>query len=91
MQGGRGQRGAWLVTLAGMPLKAHPLIEFDGNYGVHKFVKTGRGRMSLVLSHESPSPPSRLPTPWTKSYLVNIVASVPLAVVKQYVKHQRSR
>ena len=85
------EKGAWLVAMEVMPDHVHLLVEVDPQFGIHKLVKTIKGRTSRVLREEFPSLRSRLPTLWTNSYFVATTGGAPLAAVKRYVEQQKGR
>ena len=66
-----------------MPDHVHALVEVHPQFGIHRLIKTMKGRSSRVLRDEFPSLKSRLPTLWTNSYFVSTVGGAPLAVIKQ--------
>ena len=67
----------------------HLLINCDPQFGIHKVVKTMKGRSSRLLREEFPALKSRIPSLWTNSYFVSTVGGAPLAVIKQYIKDQQ--
>jgi len=67
----------------------HLLVEIDPQYGIHKLVRTMKGRSSRLLRSEFKNLKSRLPTLWTNSYFVSTVGGAPLAVIKQYIEQQK--
>src|SRR4051812_30629106 len=73
-----------LIELEVMPDHVHLLVEVDPQFGVHKLIKSVKGRSSRFLRQEFPRLRSRLPTLWTNSYFVSTVGGSPRAVVKQY-------
>lgn len=79
-----------ILGLEIMPDHVHLLFEVDPQFGIHRAVKTLKGRSSRLLRLEFPHLKSRLPTLWTNSYFVSTVGGAPLSVIKQYVEHQRS-
>jgi putative transposase len=78
-----------LIELEVMPDHVHLLVEVDPQFGIHKLVKTIKGRSSRLIRDEFPALRSRLPTLWTNSYFVSTVGGSPLAVVKQYIENQK--
>lgn len=64
-------------------------LEVDPQFGIHKAVKTIKGRTSRVLRTEFPWLRSRISTLWTNSYFVSTVGDAPLAMVKQYIENQK--
>ena len=72
-----------------MPEHVHLLLEVDPQFGIHKAVKTIKGRTSRILRTEFPWLRSRIPTLWTNSYFVSTVGGAPLAMVKQYIENQK--
>lgn len=79
-----------ILGLEIMPDHVHLLFEVDPQFGIHRAVKTLKGRSSRLLRLEFPHLKSRLPTLWTNSYFVSTVGGAPLSVIKQYVENQRS-
>lgn len=80
---------AELLELEVMPEHVHLLVEVDPQYGIHRLVRSIKGRSSRLLRQEFPWLKSRLPTLWTNSYFVSTVGGAPLEVVKQYIENQK--
>jgi putative transposase len=78
-----------LLGIEVMPDHVHLLVEVDPQFGIHRFVKSAKGRSSRLLRQEFPELRSRLPTLWTNSYFVSTVGGSPLAVVKRYLENQK--
>lgn len=78
-----------ILELEIMPDHVHLVIEVDPQYGIHRLVRTLKGRSSRLLRREFASIKSRLPTLWTNSYFVSTVGGAPLAVIKQYIENQK--
>ena len=72
-----------------MPDQVHLLVEVDPQFGIHRLIKTIKGRSSRVLRLEFKHLKSRLPTLWTNSYFVSTVGGAPLEIVKQYIENQK--
>jgi putative transposase len=72
-----------------MPDHVHLLVEVDPQFGIHKLVKTIKGRSSRLLRQEFPRLKSRLPSLWTHSYFVSTVGGAPLEIVKQDIENQK--
>ena len=83
------EHGAWLQALDVMPEHVHLLVEVDPQYGIHRLVKSLKGRSSRLLRQEFPHLRSRLPTLWTNSYFVATTGGAPLAAIKRYVEQQK--
>lgn len=83
------EKGADLVEMEVMPDHVHLLIGCDPQFGIHRVVRTLKGRSSRILRGEFPELKSRLPTLWTNSYFVSTVGGAPLAVIKQYIENQK--
>jgi putative transposase len=82
---------AQVIELEIMPDHVHLLIEVDPQYGIHRLVKKMKGYSSRILRMEFPFVKSRLPTLWTNSYFVSTVGGAPLAMIKQYIKNQKTK
>lgn len=80
---------AELIELEVMPDHVHLLVDVDPQFGIHRLVKTIKGRSSRLLRQEFPWLRSRLPTLWTNSYFVATVGGAPLKIVKQYIENQK--
>jgi putative transposase len=80
---------AEIFTLAVMPDHVHLLVEVDPQYGIHRLVRSLKGRSSRLLRQEFPHLRSRLPTLWTNSYFVSTVGGAPLEILKQYIEQQK--
>lgn len=72
-----------------MPDYVHLLIDCDPQFGIHRIVKTIKGRSSRLLRQEFPKLKSRLPTLWTNSYFVATCGGAPLNIIKQYIQNQK--
>jgi len=72
-----------------MPDHVHLLVEVDPQFGIHRLIKTIKGRTSRVLRLEFKQLKSRLPTLWTNSYFVSTVGGAPLEIIKQYIENQK--
>lgn len=73
-----------------MPDHVHLLLEVDPQFGIHKAVKTIKGRTSHVLRSEFKSLTTKIPSLWTNSYFVSTVGGSPLSVIKQYIESQKT-
>ena len=78
-----------VINLEIMPDHVHLLVEVDPQFGIHKLIKTIKGRSSRIIRSEFKWIKSRLPTLWSNSYFVSTVGGAPLDVIKQYVKTQK--
>jgi putative transposase len=79
-----------LIELELMPDHVHLLVEVDPQFGIHKLIKTIKGKTSRILRKEFPLLTTKLPTLWTNSYFVSTVGGAPLAVIKQYIENQKT-
>ncbi len=79
-----------LIEIEVMPDHVHMLVEVDPQYGVHRLVKSVKGRTSRMLRQEFNELTRKLPTLWTNSYFVSTVGGAPLAIVKQYIENQKN-
>lgn len=78
-----------ILEMEVMPDHVHILCEVDPQFGIHRFVKTVKGRSSRILREEFPWLKKRLPSLWTNSYFVSTVGGAPLQVIKQYIEQQK--
>lgn len=78
-----------MLELEVMPEHVHLLVEVDPQYGIHRLVRSIKGRSSRLLRQEFPWLKSRLPTLWTNSYFVSTVGGAPLEIIKQYIENQK--
>jgi putative transposase len=78
-----------ILEMEVMPDHVHILCEVDPQFGIHRFVKTVKGRSSRILRGEFPWLKKRLPSLWTNSYFVSTVGGAPLQVIKQYIEQQK--
>ena len=78
-----------LIEMEIMPDHVHLLIEVDPQFGIHKAIKTIKGKTSRILRQEFPKLCTRLPTLWTNSYFVSTVGGAPLEIIKQYIEGQK--
>ena len=79
-----------IIEMEIMPDHIHLLIEVAPQFGIHKAVKTIKGKTSHVLREEFPWLKTKLPTLWTNSYFVSTVGGAPLAIIKQYIENQKT-
>ena len=77
-----------IIEMEIMPDHVHLLVEVDPQFGIHKLIKTIKGKSSFLLRQEFPELRTRLPSLWTNSYFVSTVGGAPLAVIKQYIENQ---
>ncbi len=78
-----------MLELEVMPEHVHLLVEVDPQYGIHRLVRSIKGRSSRLLRQEYPWLKSRLPTLWTNAYFVSTVGGAPLEIIKQYIENQQ--
>ena len=78
-----------LYELEIMPDHVHLLLEVDPQFGVHKLIKTIKGRSSRLLREEFLFLKKRIPTLWTHSYFIATVGGAPLKVIKKYIEEQK--
>ena len=79
-----------LLEMEVMPDHVHLLLEVDPQFGIHKAVKTIKGRTSHVLRSEFKSLTTKIPSLWTNSYFVSTVGGAPLSVINQYIESQKT-
>lgn len=84
------ETGSEVVEMEIMPDHVHLLVGCDPQFGIHRLVRTIKGRSSRLLREEFPRLKSRLPSLWTNSYFVCTVGGAPLAVIKQYIETQKN-
>ena len=83
------EKGADLIEVEIMPDHVHLLLEVDPQFGIHKLIKTIKGRSSRILREEFPFLKKRIPTLWSHSYFVTTVGGAPLDRIKQYIEEQK--
>lgn len=79
-----------VIEMEIMPDHVHLLLEVDPQFGIHKAVKTIKGKTSRILRQEFRFLTTKLPTLWTNSYFVSTVGGAPLEIVKQYIESQKT-
>lgn len=79
-----------LLEMEIMPDHVHLLLNVDPQFGIHKAVKTIKGRTSRILRNEFRELTTKLPTLWTNSYFVSSVGGAPLNAVKEYIQNQKT-
>ena len=79
-----------IIEMEIMPDHVHLLMEVDPQFGIHRAVKTIKGKTSRVLRSEFASLRSRLPSLWTNSYFLSTVGGASLSVIKQYIENQKN-
>jgi putative transposase len=80
---------AAIIALEIMPDHVPVLVEVDPQFGIPRLVKNLKGVSSHPSRQQFRTWKSRLPTLWTNRYFVSTVGGAPLAVIKQYVEHQK--
>jgi putative transposase len=80
---------AELLNLEVMPDHVHLLVEVNPQYGIHRLVRSIKGRSSRLLRQEYAWLKSRLPTLWTNAYFVSTVGGAPVEVIKKYIENQK--
>ena len=75
-----------LLEMEVMPDHVHLLLEVDPQFGIHKAIKTIKGKTSRILRSEFKSLTTRIPSLWTNSYFVSTVGGAPLSIIKQYIE-----
>ncbi len=83
------ERKSEIIEMEIMPDHVHLIVEVGPQYGIHRLVKQIKGRSSRLLRSEFKVLRTRIPTLWTNSYFVSTVGGAPLAVIKQYIEHQK--
>ena len=78
-----------IIEMEIMPDHVHLLLEVDPQFGIHKAVKTIKGRTSRILRQEFPELKTKLPTLWTNSYFVSTGGGAPLEIIKKYIEGQK--
>lgn len=79
-----------LIELEIMPDHIHLLVDVDPQFGVHKVIKTIKGKTSHILRGEFKHLTTKIPTLWTNSYFISTVGGAPLSIVKQYIESQKT-
>jgi putative transposase len=83
--------GQAMRELEVMPDHVHLLLGCDPQFGIHRLVQLWKGQSAPTLRAEVPALKRRLPSLWTKSYLVATVGGVTRAVLTRYVAGQKGR
>lgn len=78
-----------IIEMEVMPDHVHLLMEVDPQFGIHRAVKTIKGKTSRILRSEYPVLRSRIPSLWTNSYFCSTVGGAPLSAIKQYIEKQK--
>ena len=85
------ETNAEIIEMEVMPDHVHLLVEIDPQFGIHKLVKTIKGKTSFVLRNEFPELKTKLPTLWTNSYFVSTVGSdTAIEDIKKYIASQKT-
>ena len=79
-----------VIEMEIMPDHVHLLLEVDPQFGIHKAVKTIKGKTSRILRQEFHWLTTKLPTLWTNSYFCSTVGGAPRGIVKQYIDSQKT-
>ena len=62
---------AEVLSLEIQPEHVHVLVECDPQFGIHRLVRSIKGRSSRYMRQEFPVLKRKLPTLWTNSYFVS--------------------
>ena len=79
-----------IIEMEVMPDHVHILADIDPQFGVHKFIKTSKGKSSRLLRNKYKVLTTKVPTLWTNSYFVTTVGGATLDVVKKYIEDQKN-
>lgn len=79
-----------LIEIEVMPDHVHMLVDVDPQFGVHKFIKTSKGKTSRLLRQKYQDLRTKVPTLWTNSYFISTVGGVTIDVVKKYIEEQKN-
>lgn len=79
-----------LLEMEVMPDHIHLLLEVEPQFGIHKAVKTIKGKTSRILRSEFKHLTTKLPTLWTNSYFVSTDEKAPLSAIRQYIESQKT-
>ena len=79
-----------IIEMEIMPDHVHLLLEVHPQFGIHKAVKTIKGKTSRILRQEFPWLTTKLPSLWTNSYFCSTVGGAPLNIVQQYIENQKT-
>jgi len=72
-----------------MPDHVHILVNIPPQIGVHKFVKSCKGKSSRELRSKYKELRTRVPTLWSHSYFCATTGGVTLNKIKKYVEEQK--
>jgi putative transposase len=84
------EKRAEIIEMEIMPDHVHLLVEQAPQLGIHKLIRSMKGRSSRVLREEFSRLKTRIPTLWTNSYFISTVGGAPLSVIKQYIENQKN-
>jgi putative transposase len=82
------ERNAEILAIEILPNHVHLLVEVDPQFGIHRLIKSIKGRSSRLLRQEFKHLSTKLPCLWTNSYFVSTVGGAPLDVIKKYIENQ---
>jgi putative transposase len=83
--------GMEIQALEVMPDHVHIFVESDPTRCVAEIVNRLKGYTSRVLRAEFPSPRSRLPTLWSRSYYAGSIGHVSAATIQRYIAEQKGK
>jgi len=79
-----------VIEMEIMPDHVHLLLEVGPQFGIHKAVKTIKGKTSRILRQEFHWLTTKLPTLWTNFFCGRRGGGAPLEIVKQYIESQKT-
>lgn len=79
-----------ILEMEVMPEHVHLLLDVDPQYGIHRAVKTMKGKSSRELRREFSQLSTKLPTLWSNSYFVSTTGGAPLEQIKTYIQNQKT-
>lgn len=81
--------GIVIMNIRYAPDHVYLHLEVNPQYGIHKAIKTIKGKSSRVLREEFSSLRTRMPTLWTNSYFVSTLNEEPLEDIVSYICIQK--
>jgi putative transposase len=81
--------GQEVIAMEVMPEHVHLLVGSEPQFGIHRLSKRLQGYSSHPWRHEYPAVKRRLPSLWTKRYVVAPVGGVTLQTIKRSGETQK--
>jgi putative transposase len=82
--------GVEIIKMEIIPDYVYLLVEAAPQFGIHRAVRTIKGKTSHFLRNEFPELKTKLPTLWTNWYFVSTGENVPYEEIEKFIDNQET-